>query len=102
MRRGADTSPTFGAYIRGHREASGITLNHFAPSIGLSPAYWSRIERDQENPPRDDVLASAAAALNLNPDDVFVHAGRLPPDVREHLGEIVKMWRRKERRRALP
>ncbi|MCL4683077.1 MAG: helix-turn-helix domain-containing protein, partial [Rhodocyclaceae bacterium] len=49
---------TFGAYIRNQREAAGIPLNIFARDLGISPAYWSRIERDMEKPPQVDLLPS--------------------------------------------
>lgn len=88
----------FGSYIRAAREARGVTLNGLAPRMGLSPAYWSRIELERENPPRDEVLELLVKELDLDRDDVFVQAGRLPPEMRSHLAEIVKMWRRKEKR----
>lgn len=90
----------YGKYIRHLREARGISLNAFAPSIGISSTYWSRIEREQEKPPKDDLIAAAAHALDSDVDESFIQAGRLPPDMHEHLRDIVKLWRRKEARRG--
>lgn len=89
---------SFGSYVRAAREARGIALNALAPRLGLSAAYWSRIERDRDLPPRDDVLLRLAEELGLDGDEVFTQAGKLPPDMRPHLGTIVKMWRKKQSR----
>ncbi|GAB4227930.1 MAG: hypothetical protein Kow0032_07630 [Methyloligellaceae bacterium] len=84
---------SFGARIRRRREARGIGLNEFAQRLGVSPAYWSRIERDQEKPPRDDLVERAAAILDIRLDDLFIEAGRLPPDMRGDLRNVVQLWR---------
>lgn len=89
---------SYGAYIRHLREARGVSLNSFAPSVGISAAYWSRIEREQEKPPKDSVIEAAALALGADLDACYVQAGRLPPDMRERLAEIVENWRRNEKR----
>lgn len=91
---------SYGQYIRNLREARGISLNAFAPSLGISSTYWSRIEREQEKPPKDDLIAAAALALESDVDESFIQAGRLPPDMRAHLRDIVKTWRRREARRG--
>ncbi len=90
----------YGIYIRQLREARGLSLNSFAPSIGISAAYWSRIEREQEKPPKDALIEAAAMALESSVDESYIQAGRIPPDMREHLSEIVATWRRKEARRG--
>jgi len=84
----------FGNYIRQKREEKGIALNDFARTIGISPAYWSRIEREMEKPPKDELIQNAAIALGENPDDLFSKASRLPPDMREDIGEFIRMYRR--------
>lgn len=87
----------FGACVRRRREAVGFGLNEFAQRLGVSPAYWSRIERDQEKPPRDDLVERAAAILDVRLDDLFIEAGRLPPDMRGDLREVVQYWRKRGR-----
>ena len=85
----------FGAYIRKKREEKDIQLNDFAKLLDISPAYWSRIERDLEKPPKDELIRNAAKHLDLNVDDAFVEASRLPPDMRENVGDLVRMYRKK-------
>ncbi len=84
----------FGAYIRKKREEKDIQLNDFAKLLDISPAYWSRIERELEKPPKDELIRKAAEQLGLEVDDAFVEASRLPPDMRENVGVLVRMYRR--------
>ena len=84
----------FGAYIRQKREAKGIQMNDFARQLDISPAYWSRIERDIEKPPKDELIRKAAEILGINADDAFVQASRLPPDMRDNMGNLVQMYRK--------
>ena len=62
--------------------------------LGASPAHWSRVEREQENPPRDELVERAAAILGIRMDDLFVEAGRLPPDMHGDLKQVVQAYRR--------
>ncbi len=89
----------FGAYIRKKREEQGIQMNDFARQIDISPAYWSRIERDIEKPPKDELIRKAAKILGLDADDAFVEASRLPPDMREDVGNVVRMYRKQSTRK---
>ncbi len=84
----------FGAFIRQKREAKGIQMNDFARQLEISPAYWSRIERDIEKPPKDELIRKAAELLGESVDDAFVEASRLPPDLRSDVRGLVRMYRR--------
>lgn len=85
---------SFGSMVREKRQALAISLNDFSERLGVSPAYWSRIERDQEKPPRDDLIEKAAAILGVRLDDLFVEAERLPPDMRKDMAKVVQAYRR--------
>ena len=85
----------FGAFIRSEREKKEIQMNDFARQLGISPAYWSRIEREMEKPPKDELIRKAAEILGENPDEAFIEASRLPPDMREDVGDIVRMYRKR-------
>jgi transcriptional regulator with XRE-family HTH domain len=85
---------SFGSVVRERRTELGIGLNDFAERLGISPAYWSRIERDQEKPPRDDLIERAAAILGKRLDDLFVEAQRLPPDMQRDIARVVHAYRR--------
>jgi HTH-type transcriptional regulator, competence development regulator len=85
----------FGRYIRAKREEANIPLREFAQRIDISPAYWSRIEREMEKAPRDDLMQRAAEVLGLDPDEVFIEASRLPPDMQRDVRGVVHAYRRR-------
>lgn len=85
---------SFGSVLRDRRTELAIGLTDMAERLGISAAYWSRIERDLESPPRDQLIERAAAILGLRMDDLFVEAQRLPPDMRQDIGQVVRAYRR--------
>ena len=89
-----DAGVGFGALVRARRIAAGIGLNDFAARLGVSAGYWSRIERDLESPPRDQLIERAAAILGVQMDDLYVEARRLPPDMRQDMAKVVRAYRR--------
>ncbi len=84
----------FGGFIRARRTELGIGLNDMAGRLGVSPAYWSRIERDLEKPPRDDLIEHTAAILGVRLDDLFIEAERFPPDMKRDIAKVVRAYRR--------
>lgn len=84
---------SFGTLVRQSRKNQGLTLKTLANAIEVSQAYWSRIERSLENPPSDTLIDRVAKVLSIELDTAFSSAGRLPPDLRAELGEIVRFWR---------
>jgi transcriptional regulator with XRE-family HTH domain len=85
---------SFGSVIREKRTELGIALTDMAERLEISAAYWSRIERDLESPPRDHLIERAAAILGIRMDDLFVEAQRLPPDMRTDMAKVVRAYRR--------
>lgn len=84
----------FGSYVRARRNELGISLNDFAGRLEVSPAYWSRIEREREKPPRDDLIETAAAILGVRLDELFIEAERFPPDMQRDVAKVVRAYRR--------
>jgi HTH-type transcriptional regulator, competence development regulator len=84
----------FGRYIRRERETKNISLTDFARRINISPAYWSRIERELEKPPKDDLIQKAAEILDLEPDKAFIEARRFPPDMQRDVAGAVRAYRK--------
>ena len=85
----------FGRYIRRKREEAGVPLRDFAQRIGISPAYWSRIEREMEKAPKNELMQNAAAVLHLDLDEVFIEASRLPPDMQRDVRGVVHAYRKR-------
>lgn len=84
----------FGSYIRRKREEAGMPLRILAQKIDISPAYWSRIEREMEKAPKDELMERAASVLGLDLDEVFIEASRLPPDMQRDVRGVVNAYRK--------
>ncbi len=89
----------FGTFVRRKREDAGITLTEFARQLGISPAYWSRIETGRENPPKDELIEKAAQILSIPADELFIEAERLPPDMQDKVGEVVRLYRQRTKKK---
>lgn len=71
----------FGATVRQLREELGVSLRRFARMIGMSPAYLSKIERDEFAPPAEDKVRAIADRLGQDPDEMLALAGRISSDL---------------------
>ena len=85
---------SFGSILRERRIALDIGLMDMAERLKISTPYWSRIERDMESPPRDELIERAAAILGIPMDALFIEAKRLPPDMRDDIRTVVTAYRR--------
>ena len=65
----------FGASLRMVRLAAGVGLRDLAGTIGVSPAYLSRVERGHDPPPTPDRIVALARALALAPSLLLEAAG---------------------------
>ena len=88
----------FGSFIRRKREEADIPLREFAQRIGISPAYWSRIEREMEKAPKDELIQKATKLLMLELDEVYIEASRFPPDMQNDVRGVVQAYRMIQRR----
>ena len=71
----------FGAFIRREREAKEIGLREMAKKIGVSPAYLSKVERDEFPPPAEDKVRKIAGILGLDADELLALSGRVASDL---------------------
>ena len=79
-------SETLGQRIRRLREAKKIGLREMAKTLGISPAYLSRIETNEEKtPPGEEVLERVAEVLHDSIDELMSLAGRVPADVKDFI-----------------
>ncbi len=63
---------TFGKYIETKRKERGKTLRSTAFDIGVSPPFYSEVEKDRRSPLTLDKLEQLALALHLNQEDTFI------------------------------
>jgi len=80
-----ETRETFGEFIRQRRQEKGLGIREIERlSEGLIKApYLSRIEHGRENPPGAELLTKLAEILEVDRDDMFARAGKIPPELQE-------------------
>ncbi len=90
MQRRVDSSKSasLGDYLRQKREAlvvsdRAFTLRQLALRCGVTPAYLSRVERDEVAPPGEETLLKLAEELGEDPDVLLAMAGKISADLRQ-------------------
>ena len=87
----------FGAFIRHERGKREIGLREMAKKIGVSPAYLSKVERDEFPPPAEDKVRKIAEIFNIDVDVLLARAGKVSSDlseiIREHPRELAALLR---------
>ena len=77
---------SFGQFVREGREARAASdrsysLRQVARKVGIEPSYLSKIERDLEPPPGEEVICRLAEELDENPDRMLAMAGKVSQDL---------------------
>ena len=77
---------SFGSYIREVREAlvdedKSKSLRQVAITIGVEPAFLSKVERDIVSPPSEGKIIALAEVLNEDPDLLLAMAGKVSSDL---------------------
>jgi len=80
--------PTLGDHLRERREAlassdRAFSLRQLAVRCGVTPAYLSRVERDEVAPPGEETLLKLAHELGEDPDVLLAMAGKISADLRQ-------------------
>ena len=84
-----DEEKTLGKILRDARgrmkakHPSAFTVRQFSKTVGLSPAFLSKLENDSIDPPSPEKLIFIAKQLGLDPNRVLVLANKLDPELKE-------------------
>lgn len=70
----------FGAYLRGRREAAGLSLRGLASRLGVQPAYLSEVELGYVSV-SERIAKEAASVLGEDADVLFAMSGRASSDL---------------------
>jgi transcriptional regulator with XRE-family HTH domain len=76
-----DAPQSFGALLRRHREARGLSQNALAKKAGINVGSVSRLESGERSPGGPEIMGALADALTLDPrerDQLLVAGGALP------------------------
>lgn len=84
----SDNLSSLGDYLRQRRETlaakdSSFSLRQLAVRCGVTPAYLSRVERDEVPPPGEETLLKLATELLEDPDVLLAMAGKISADLRQ-------------------
>jgi len=80
----------FGKYLKQIRKGR-MTQRELAQRIGVGFPYISKIENNVEQPPSDEVLVKLSQALQVNSDEMFVHANKIPKDLQQAILQQPKL-----------
>ena len=77
---------SFGSYIREKREGlvaddKSKSLRQVAITIGVEPAFLSKVERDIVSPPSEGKIIALAEVLNEDRDLLLAMAGKVSSDL---------------------
>lgn len=79
---------TFGQVVAAERKKRGMSQKDLAARVlkedgtPITPQYLNDVERDRRNPPSESLIVQIAAALELEPDYLFLYASVIPPEDR--------------------
>lgn len=81
MYKGWEIMNNFGAYLRCKRKEN-MTQRELAKKIGVGYPYISKLENNIEAPPSEELLLKLTKVLKLDQDEIFLHANKLPGDIK--------------------
>ena len=85
---------SFGASLRAKRNEQGMSLEEVALRAGLSVPRLSRIERDRESPPSDEVVEKLAEIICIPAYDLLAEAKQLPLNPKDQPAPAFAAYRR--------
>lgn len=86
---------TFGQRIKRARRELKLTQRELAKRVNVNFTYLSKIENGEMPPPSEEKIFKLAGTLNIDPDELFSLARRLPDELvdlatRTHMPTILR------------
>jgi len=75
-----DWSGRFGDLLRELREENGVGIKTLAPHLGVGYTYLSKLENGR-SVPSDELIKRIAEYFGCDPDQLYLSADKLPPDL---------------------
>lgn len=97
-----NSTKLFGEFVKEKRMSQSISLRGMAYELGISPTYWSDIEKGRRNPP-ESKLGDVVDILKLSDTDqdtMYNYAGFakdiIPPDIKDYVleEEVIRALRK--------
>ncbi len=68
-------------FLKAARSSAGLTQKQLADAAGVSAQYVANVENEHSTLSKPETIRAMAAALNLDPDELFAAAGKIPDDI---------------------
>jgi transcriptional regulator with XRE-family HTH domain len=79
---------TLGQRTKKRRIELDLTLRELADKVNTDFTYLSKIENDKtDHPPSEDLLRRLGKHLDIDPDELIVLSGQVPPQIREAIAK---------------
>lgn len=76
---------SFGSFIREKRLEKDYTVRKFAEKVDISPAFISRMERDEIDPPTEEKIVAMAQVLSMDSEELIFMAKKMPNKIKNML-----------------
>jgi transcriptional regulator with XRE-family HTH domain len=73
--------PSFGAVLRVHRRAAGLTQRELAERADLDFTYISKLENDRLPPPAADTVVTLCQIIGIPPEGLLALTGKIPSEI---------------------
>ena len=84
-----------GKFIRARRNEAGLGLREFARLISKSAPFLTQLELDDDPPPAsEDTLRAIARVLQIDADELFALANKLPRDLAPESQREIALYRK--------
>lgn len=74
---------SFGRYLKSIRLQKNFNQNDLSQQADIKNTYLSKIENDKTDPPSEEVLIRLAVALEMNPNELIIRAGKVPAEFQQ-------------------
>ena len=74
----------FGSKLRQLRLGAGASIKSLAPELGVTYTYLSKLENNEARP-SEELVGRISSYFKYSSSELFLAAGRVPPDVLEIL-----------------
>lgn len=88
---------SFGSLLRGKRRDAGLALEEVALHTGLTIAQLSRIERDREPPPEDEIIGILATTIGASDGELRAAANMRAQVTAAQINDRYALYRRSSR-----
>lgn len=77
-------------FLKAARTSAGLTQKQLSDAAGVSVQYVANVENEHSTLSKPETIRAMAAALNIDPDELFAAASKVPDDIEGWLTGDIK------------